>query len=58
MAHCHFTSIFPMIADEAQAYFSDSQSGRKPIVSGLQGTWRAIKQPDIFLVNHQQTGNF
>lgn len=45
-----------MIADEALGYFSDSQWGRKPILSGLQGTWRAIKQPDIFLVNHQQRG--
>ena len=56
MTQRHFSSIFPMIAEEALGYFSDSQWGRKPILSGLQGTWRAIKQPDIFLVNHQQKG--
>lgn len=47
-----------MIEDMALGYFSDSHRGTKPILSGLQGTWRAIKQPDIFLVNHQQRGNF
>lgn len=26
--------------------------------SRLQGIWRAIKQPDIFLVNHKLRGNF
>lgn len=47
-----------MIADKALGYFGNSHRGRKPILSGLHGTWRAIKQPDIFLVNHQQRGNF
>lgn len=58
MTQCHFSYIFPMIADIATGYFSDSHRSTKPTLSGLQGTWRAIKQADIFLVNHQQRGNF
>lgn len=39
----------PIIAEMALSCLSDSHRGRKPILSGLQGTWRAIRQPDIFL---------
>lgn len=49
MTQCHFSFIFPIIAEMALGCLSDSHRGKKPILSGLQGTWRAIRQPDIFL---------
>lgn len=58
-ARCHFSSILAMIADMVRGYLSlRARELGEPIVSGLQGTWRVIKQPDIFLVNHRQRGKF
>lgn len=46
-----------MIADKASGVLQWLPAEvRKPILSGLQGTQRAIKQPDIFSVNHQHAG--
>lgn len=56
------TVIFPLVSQWLQkrhlgASLNPSEGGNL-LYSRLQGIWRAIKQPDIFLVNHKLRGNF
>lgn len=56
------TVIFPLVSQWLQkrhlgTSLNPSEGGNL-LYSRLQGIWRAIKQPDIFLVNHKLRGNF